>query len=244
MCAAKGKTVAATVADHIIPHKGDPELFRGALQPLCQPCHDQDKKRAEQGQKRDATPLVGLDGWNIERPVRKNAYTPAGVDITRPAYLKPALCPVTIVCGPPGSGKTTYVTNHKADNEQLICLDTIINEIGNHPPALSRGRWVKPALIERNKRLVALSHEPSTVRTWFIVGAPTRTERQWWADTLKAERVIVLLPTRDECLRRVRLDPARAERLPQIEHAIDLFFTKWQPWAACDEVLSHCSGPG
>lgn len=39
-CRAKGETVEATVADHVIPHRGDWELFiRGKLQSLCEPCH-------------------------------------------------------------------------------------------------------------------------------------------------------------------------------------------------------------
>jgi len=39
---AKGDTVVATVVDHIIPHKGDKEIFwdSGNWQPLCKSCHD------------------------------------------------------------------------------------------------------------------------------------------------------------------------------------------------------------
>lgn len=38
----KGEIVAATVVDHIIPHKGDKSLFwdRKNWQSLCKPCHD------------------------------------------------------------------------------------------------------------------------------------------------------------------------------------------------------------
>ena len=41
LCAQLGKTVAATVVDHIKPHKGDEALFwdPGNWQSLCQPCH-------------------------------------------------------------------------------------------------------------------------------------------------------------------------------------------------------------
>lgn len=37
------------VADHRIPHKGDPALFWDPtnLQTLCKPCHDRDKQREE-----------------------------------------------------------------------------------------------------------------------------------------------------------------------------------------------------
>ena len=51
MCESRGRTEAATVVDHIKPHKGNPSLFynEANLQPLCKPCHDSHKKRQEQG---------------------------------------------------------------------------------------------------------------------------------------------------------------------------------------------------
>lgn len=39
-CAAKGLRVYATDVDHVVPHKGNVELFlHGALQSLCHACH-------------------------------------------------------------------------------------------------------------------------------------------------------------------------------------------------------------
>lgn len=37
------------VADHVVPHRGDPRLFwdRSNLQCLCKPCHDSAKQREE-----------------------------------------------------------------------------------------------------------------------------------------------------------------------------------------------------
>jgi hypothetical protein len=66
MCAAEGKTVAATVADHIIPvvdRRGHAsyERFRlGALQSLCRAHHDSAKRKAERvGFRGDVDPT----GW-------------------------------------------------------------------------------------------------------------------------------------------------------------------------------------
>ena len=41
-CSKTGRVTAATVVDHIIPHKGDMELFwnRDNWQSLCKTCHD------------------------------------------------------------------------------------------------------------------------------------------------------------------------------------------------------------
>lgn len=56
-CKAKGKFVAATVVDHIVPHKGDEKLFwdRNNWQALCKPCHDH--KTLTEDIKRTGTPL-------------------------------------------------------------------------------------------------------------------------------------------------------------------------------------------
>ena len=45
----RGEYAAATVVDHIIPHKGDQHLFwsQGNWQSLCKPCHDIHKQRQE-----------------------------------------------------------------------------------------------------------------------------------------------------------------------------------------------------
>lgn len=48
-CEAQGLTVAASIVDHIQPHKGDISLFSNPdnLQSLCKHCHDSHKQRLE-----------------------------------------------------------------------------------------------------------------------------------------------------------------------------------------------------
>lgn len=59
-----GHVVAATVVDHIKPHRGDPVLFwdQTNWQPLCTPCHNIHKQSLEKGGRprgcdADGTPL-------------------------------------------------------------------------------------------------------------------------------------------------------------------------------------------
>lgn len=64
MCERQGIIEAASVADHIVPHRGDPDLFwSGALQSICAPCHNSLKQSAEKGGQRVA---IGVDGWPID----------------------------------------------------------------------------------------------------------------------------------------------------------------------------------
>jgi 5-methylcytosine-specific restriction endonuclease McrA len=49
MCRKEGRVTAALVVDHVIPHRGDQELFwdRANWQALCKPHHDSDKQMWE-----------------------------------------------------------------------------------------------------------------------------------------------------------------------------------------------------
>jgi len=71
MCADEGRTTAATIADHVIPHKGDADLFwYGHLQALCKTHHDSTKKQQEAGKGMgyddDGKPLDPTHPWNRE----------------------------------------------------------------------------------------------------------------------------------------------------------------------------------
>jgi 5-methylcytosine-specific restriction protein A len=61
----RGMATPATVADHVIAHKGDIDKFwLGDLQSLCHYCHVIAKAFIEQ---RGYSPLVGLDGYPVDK---------------------------------------------------------------------------------------------------------------------------------------------------------------------------------
>ncbi len=61
-CLDRGIVVAATVVNHIRPHRGDLDLFfdRDNLQAVCKPCHDGPIQKAEG---RGYSTEIGADGW-------------------------------------------------------------------------------------------------------------------------------------------------------------------------------------
>lgn len=63
MCEEEGRVTAATVVDHITPHKGDEALFwdRSQWQALCKRHHDSDKQALEKSG--HAPRVIGVDGW-------------------------------------------------------------------------------------------------------------------------------------------------------------------------------------
>lgn len=61
MCMQLGRVTEATVADHVVPHRGDSDRFyHGALQSLCDSHHSSAKQREEARGYSDA---LDEDGW-------------------------------------------------------------------------------------------------------------------------------------------------------------------------------------
>lgn len=76
ICNASGKVTAASVVDHIKPHKGDRKLFWDTdnHQALCKHCHDSIKQRLEKsgtvaGCDETGMPIDPAHSWNRERNV-------------------------------------------------------------------------------------------------------------------------------------------------------------------------------
>jgi len=74
MCLRNNIVTAATVADHIEPHRGDQHAFwYGKLQSLCQMHHNSAKKFEEaHGYSKE----IGLDGWPVDpaHPVNSHKH--------------------------------------------------------------------------------------------------------------------------------------------------------------------------
>ena len=63
-CLLENRNTPATIADHVVPHHGDPNLFiRGELQSLCVQCHNARKQQVE---RRGYSSAVGMDGWPVD----------------------------------------------------------------------------------------------------------------------------------------------------------------------------------
>jgi hypothetical protein len=144
---------------------------------------------------------------------------------THPEWLRPSRIPLTIICGPPCSGKTTYVNQHKADGDIIIDLDAICMKLQPGYQHWSsrgdeyRGKLIGRAIRLRNIMLARLPHAQSG-RGWFIVSAPCPEEQDWWKAKLGGE-VLLLNPGLQECKRR-----ALARGTPRAVAGIDDWYDK------------------
>lgn len=173
---ARGKFTPSTVPDHIKPLAFGGTDTEDNIQCLCDDCH------------------------RIKSAVDGAATQGAA---NHPDWLRPSAIPITIVCGPPCSGKTTYLSTHARPGDTIVDLDVIAKTIEpsyRHWAGMLTPSLLNRAIRARNAMLGSLERK-TTGRAWFIVGAPTKQERDWWKGKLGGE-VVLLHPGIDELRRR------------------------------------------
>lgn len=152
----------------------------------------------------DGTPLDQAHPWN-----GGNGRLPPAMEIQRlPLDLPPFRSELSIICGPPpAGGKTTFVNLHRSPKENLICLDSIMQQMTGKDEHETEGGPLTEAISARNEMLRSAAN--SIHRTWFIVSAPDPIDRFTWRRMLQPKRLIVLAPDIREINRRVWGDPQR-----------------------------------
>jgi predicted kinase len=116
---------------------------------------------------------------------------------------------VTFVCGPPLSGKSTYVRERWKDGDLLWDQDLIMQAItGRSLHESSSPACLNVAVAMRTGLINALRSKGwHTGHVWIIVGAPKRAQRELHRTLLGAETV-VLKPSVQECCARAHDRPS------------------------------------
>jgi len=122
---------------------------------------------------------------------------------------------VTLICGPPGAGKTTLA----------LQLHPQALDIGDLPPGTARQR---SKIYARKAWRIGNNPHANTAVTR---GAPTEAERARQRELCKPARTVIMLTPADECHRRVTQrnrpgDPGR--ELADQHDTIDTWWTAWQ----------------
>ena len=184
VCEGCGATGKRLIADHIKElQDGGALLDLRNGQALCGSCHT--RKTASERAKR-----------------AHGADVPAS---NHPDWLRPSVIPLYIVCGPPASGKTTFVRERARARDLVIDLDDIAARLSGQPAHEWDKSWLNEAVRERNNLLGKLSRSEAWrwSAAWLIVGEPRAKRRQWWTDALMPCRVYVLETPDETCCQRI-----------------------------------------
>lgn len=208
------------IGDHIRELKdGGAPLDKRNVELLCQACHNAKSARARQAR-------VGLGGADGERA----RLGP----MSHPSWFRPVRVPLTIVCGPPGAGKSTWVRERAQPADLVICMDTIARaHLGADRRVALAPAQVGDVLRLRNEMLGDLMRRSAVGRwphAWLIVLEPEARWRAWWRDTVKPERIVVLATPAAECKRRVAADAAAGDaRSVEAPRLVDRWWADYRP---------------
>lgn len=130
---------------------------------------------------------------------------PAHLDCNRRRGNRPAPglgAHVTVVTGPPGAGKSTYVAEHAADTDVVIDLDRLAEAL--RPAGRDFDAWDYPAHVRhvaigaRTEAIKRASNLHEQVGVWFLHSLPTVEQldsyraRGWSVVTVDPGREVVL----------------------------------------------------
>lgn len=130
---------------------------------------------------------------------------------------------VTLICGPPCSGKSRYIREHSQPGDLLIDFDSIMAALSGDEHHQHHEHLRPLAFDARDailKRLWSGRHEIE--RAWYIVSAPTEKDRRYYR--LHGCRIVMMMADRDTLRAR-----AQAERptawLNYIDQWLDTYDT-------------------
>ncbi len=140
-----------------------------------------------------------------------------------PEWLHHAVIPFYVVCGPPASGKNTFVASCAGIHDLVIDMDEIMGRLPCDPTDKA---WLNVALRERNEMLGELTRRGPWQAAYLISGEPLAERRQWWTDKMGA-RVYLLTTPREVCEARIMVDSTRPQA--DLLAAIDRWFSAYTP---------------
>lgn len=156
------------------------------------------------------------------RPSRRVKLRPPGFSI--PHRIRPSAIPVHIVCGAPGSGKSTFIREHAAAGDLIVDFDNIRQSIGatrydDNPHTLRQVFRIRDEML----RSLCRRNEGEA---WLAIMAPTDGERRAWCRALGRATIHSIDTPPDECKRRIDMDPTREGARPALHRAVDDYFKR------------------
>ncbi len=133
---------------------------------------------------------------------------------------------VIVVCGPPASGKTTYVREHMEVGDLVVDLDAIMEAISFQNNRSKDTENLLPIALELRKYIYRIIDETRVhaIRIWIIECLPLKEDREDLQDRFKAE-IIEMQTSYGECINRAMQDPKRLDKKEQLR-AIEKYFKR------------------
>ena len=130
--------------------------------------------------------------------------------------------PITLVCGPPCSGKSRYVDERFEPGDLVWDYDVVARALTWSEQR--RPEWILPFACEARDAILERLARPSHLRhAWIIAFGATRAERA----AFRSHQVVILDVDADTCKQRAAWDNRPYETYEQIDKWWSLYEREW-----------------
>lgn len=136
---------------------------------------------------------------------------------------------VTIVFGPPGSGKMTYVRERFKWGDLIVDFDALYAAMSGMP-IYEKPAPLAPFVCAARDAVIKRVLRPNDVlRAWIITTEPNRKKRADLKRLLGEPEFVELKCSPNECLRHIEDDPNRGDKVKLWHKVIFEWFKKYEP---------------
>lgn len=209
-----------------------------AREPLCRPC----KQAGRVSPATEVDHVVekargGTDDPDNLQPICKHCHDAKSRVEARGG---PAVATsVTVVCGPPGAGKTTYVRERAMWGDLVVDVDTLWTALSGLPlydkpdPLLPFVLACRDAIYDR------LSRANEVRQAWVITGGAKSQDRAAWRQ--RGAKVVVIETQAAVAIARIRRDETRAKRAALLERLVRDWWAEYRRDDG-DEIVEGVGG--